>query len=334
MSAATHATAAGPAGASTASRRSLIYVPGMRAKPPPQAHRVLLWQCLLEGVRRADAAAAASLAAAPEILRLAAWGHLFYPEYRDPRLDQAGIAALLSDATPGPASVREVYGPRHRLRYLAHRAADRLPALAPWLAGAATRQNLRDAARYFANEGGIADQVRQLVAAELQAAWDAGHSVLLMAHSLGSVIAWDTLWALSRGPGARRPPGPVDLLLTLGSPLGTRFVQRRLLGSRREGPERYPLGIRRWQNLAARGGLTALGHRLARTYAPMRRLGLVEAIADQTDLINPFRGPEGLNVHRCYGYFVNPATGRAVAGWWQGTAQGPDWRRPSQPRDR
>lgn len=292
----------------------------MRAKPPPDVHRVLLWRCLLEGVRRADPAAAASLAAAPEVLRLAAWGHLFYPEYRDPRLDDAGIAALLADGAPGPGSVREVYSLAHRLRFVAHRVADRAPLLVRWLAGESTRQNLRDAARYFADEGGVAGRVRQLVAAELKDAWAAGESVLLMAHSLGSVIAWDTLWALSRGPEARQPPGPVDLFLTLGSPLGTRFVQRRLLGSQGSDADRYPLGIRRWQNLAARGGLTALGHRLARIYAPMRRLGLVDAIADQTDLINPFRGPEGLNVHRCYGYFVNPATGRAVAGWWRGAA--------------
>lgn len=320
MCAATHATAAGRAGASAADRRRLIYVPGMRAKPPPEVHRARLWRCLLEGVRRADPVAADSLARAPGILRLAAWGHLFYPEYRDPALDEAGIAALLEGPLPGPDSVGEVYSTRHRLRFLAHRVADRVPPLASLLAGPSTRQNLRDAARYFANEGGVADRVRQLVAAELEQAWAAGDSVLLMAHSLGSVIAWDTLWSLSRGPAARQPPGPVDLLLTLGSPLGTRFVRRRLLGGPGALPASYPLGIRRWQNLAARGGLTALEHRLARTYAPMRRLGLVEEIEDQVDLINPFRGPEGLNVHRCYGYFVNPATGRAVAGWWRGAA--------------
>jgi hypothetical protein len=299
--------------------RRLIYVPGLRAKPPPEVHRALLWKCLLEGVRRADGAAAESLARAPEVLRLAAWGHLFYPEYRDPRLDEASIAELLARPSPSRSSVREVLSLRHRLRFLAHRVADRVPILAERLAGEATRLNLQGAARYFSNQDGLADQVRGLLAAELRSAWAAGDSVLLMAHSLGSVIAWDTLWSLSRGRGAMPAPGAVDLFLTLGSPLGTRFVGRRLMGAGEAGARRYPLGIRRWRNLAALGGLTALGHRLSRIYAPMAELGLVEEISDQTDLINPFRDPDGLNVHRCYGYFVNHATGESVAGWWRAT---------------
>jgi hypothetical protein len=33
--------------------------------------------------------------------------------------------------------------------------------------------------------------------------------------------------------------------------------------------------------------------------------------------VNPFRGQEGLNAHKCYGYFVNAATGAAIADWWR-----------------
>jgi hypothetical protein len=50
----------------------------------------------------------------------------------------------------------------------------------------------------------------------------------------------------------------------------------------------------------------------------MRELGLTSAIIDRTDLVNPFHGADGLNVHRCYGYHVNAATGAVVAGWWRG----------------
>ncbi|MEO7387493.1 MAG: hypothetical protein ABIX37_11200, partial [Gammaproteobacteria bacterium] len=73
---------------------------------------------------------------------------------------------------------------------------------------------------------------------------------------------------------------------------------------------------------AAIGGLTALGHRFADDFAGMRRLGLVDDISDRTDLRNPFRGAEGLNVHRCYGYFVNAATGAAIAGFWRDATPG------------
>lgn len=291
-------------------RNRILYVPGIRAKPPPDLHRALVWKCLLEGIRRADAGTAASLAATPDCLRLILWGHEFYPEYRDIRPDEPAIAALLTGTQPDRQAIREVYGLRRRAVYLAHLFADRFPGLIDSLAGEGTRANIADSERYFRNADGVADRIRGLLRAELQSAWAAGERVLLMAHSFGSVIAWDTLWAL------RDHAGPVDLFLTMGSPLGTRYIRRRLMGAGAPGARQYPLGIRSWRNLCAIGGLTALGHRFAEDFAPMRELGLVAEITDRTDLINPFRGAEGLNVHRCYGYFVNAITGQAIARWW------------------
>jgi hypothetical protein len=185
-----------------------------------------------------------------------------------------------------------------------------------WLADANTRENLADSERYFRNADKVADRIRAILRAELQRAWAAGERILLMAHSFGSVIAWDTLWELGdKG-------GPIDLFLTMGSPLGTRYIRRQLKGAAAAATARYPRGIRRWHNLAALGGLTALGHRFGDDFSEMRQAGLVSAITDQTDLRNPFRGTEGLNVHRCYGYFVNAATGAAVAGFWQDQTPG------------
>jgi hypothetical protein len=287
-----------------------LYVPGLRAKPPPDVHRATLWRCLNEGVRRADPAVAESLGAVPDCLRLALWGHLIYPEYRDVRLDEPGIQALLANPAPGPDSIREVFGPRARLVYLAHRLGDRYPGLIGWLAAENTRINIEESERYFRNADGIGDRIRGILRAELERCWAAGERVLLMAHSFGSVIAWDTLWEF------RDRGGPIDLFLTLGSPLGTHYIRRRLRGATATGADRYPRGIRRWQNLAALGGLTALGHHFASDFAEMTLLRLTTAITDQTDLLNPFRGPDGLNVHKCYGYFVNPETGGAVARWW------------------
>lgn len=289
----------------------ILYVPGVRAKPPPEIHRLLLWRCLLEGIRRADPVVAGEMAAAPESLHMVPWGSLMYDGWRDPAADEPAIGALLADPAPGPDSIHEVFGWRHRVRFLAHRLGDRLPFLINWLASDGTRLNLDDSRRYFADADGIGGRIRALLRKELVEAWEADDRVLLMAHSFGSVIAWDTLWTL------RQEAGPIDLFLTLGSPLGTRFVRRRLLGADRAGADSYPLGIRHWRNLAAIGGLPALGHRFAEDFAPMLVSGLVESITDRTDLVNPFRGPEGLNVHRCYGYFVNPATGAVIADWWR-----------------
>lgn len=302
-------------------RRRILYVPGIRAKPSPALHHQVLLNCVIEGVRRADPLTAEALAATPDCLRLVPWGHLFYPQYRDLSLDAAGIAGLLADPLPLRARIGEIFGARRRLARLLHHLGDRAPWLINSLADADTRINIRDSMRYFENHDGSADRIRALLAAELQSAWRAGERVLLMAHSLGSVIAWDTLWSIGHSPQQENNCAGIDLFLTLGSPLGTRFVRSRLLGAGASGAGRYPQGIHRWRNLAALGDLTALGHRFADDYAEMLQLGLVVEITDQTDLVNPFRGQEGLNVHKCYGYFVNVATGSAIADWWR--ADGP-----------
>ena len=307
-----------PSSPGSRSIRRILYVPGVRAKPSPAIHRDMLGRCLVEGVRRADAGAAAELAAAPESVRLVPWGHLFYAQFRDERLDEPGIAALLADVKPGKDSIREVFGLQSRTNYLVHRVGDRYPGLIGLLAPDETRINIAESERYFRNVDGIGDRIRDLLRRELLQSWAAGERVLLMAHSFGSIIAWDTLWTL-RGEG-----GAIDLFLTLGSPLGTNYIQRRLMGAMADGAARYPTVISRWRNLVAVGDLTALGHRFAVDFAEMQNLGLVTGISDRTDLLNPYRDAEGLNVHRCYGYFVNVATGQAIAHWWRNAGIDPD----------
>lgn len=297
--------------------RRIVYVPGIRAKPVPAQHREVLSKCVIEGVRRADPLTAEVLSATPGCLHLVPWGHLFYPEYRDLGLDAAGIERLLTDPSPGRATIPEIFGPKRRLTRLLHQLGDRLPLLINWLADADTRINIEDSMRYFTNRDGVADRIRALLAAELQSAWAAGDRVLLMTHSLGSVIAWDTLWSLCHAARPAQTIAGIDMFLTLGSPLGTRFIRQRLLGAGASGAERYPCGIHRWRNLSALGDLMALGHRFADDYAEMRQLGLVAEITDQIDLVNPFRGEDGLNPHKCYGYFVNVTTGAAIADWWR-----------------
>ena len=52
--------------------------------------------------------------------------------------------------------------------------------------------------------------------------------VLLIGHSLGSVISYDTLWDLSHERGRTQH---VDLFMTLGSPLATHLIRQGLRGT-------------------------------------------------------------------------------------------------------
>ncbi len=132
---------------------------------------------------------------------------------------------------------------------------------------------------------------------------------------MGSVIALDSLWQLSQLENASVR---VDTLLTMGSPLGQRYLRKRLLGHAETGSDRYPTNIRHWINLAAVGDLTAIDPSLSDDFAEMRDLQLLESI-DDLSLYNYFRLNGQLNVHSEYGYLVNEVTGSVVADWWRRT---------------
>src|SRR5690606_8854955 len=119
---------------------------------------------------------------------------------------------------------------------LAHVAGDRWPFLGRRLADPNMRRLMHEANRYMKNRDGSGTAIRAVVRETLDAAWQAGEPILLIGHSLGSVIAYDTLWEAS-GDGHA---GRVELFMTLGSPIATRFVQRSLLGSSERGAARYP----------------------------------------------------------------------------------------------
>ncbi|WP_407560412.1 hypothetical protein [Streptomyces sp. 184] len=79
---------------------------------------------------------------------------------------------------------------------------------------------------------------------------------VVVAHSLGSVVAYEALCA---GPDL-----PNMTLVTLGSPLAVRnLVFERLLPRPREGYGRWPAPVKSWTNIADRGDIVALVRELA-----------------------------------------------------------------------
>lgn len=114
---------------------------------------------------------------------------------------------------------------------------------------------------------------------------------VLVAHSLGSVVAYETLCA--------RPELPVTDLVTLGSPLGLRgIVFDRLAPAPADGTAAWPGGTRRWTNIADRGDVVALPDRLAPRFGT--------AVSDQ-------RIDNGTRMHDLARYLSAPKTGTAIA---------------------
>ena len=291
----------------------ILYVPGLLPKPEPRAHRDALLRCLIAGTRRLDEKVALDIAANLHCFDVVSWTYDFYQEHRDIALDAAAIEAVIEQGMASPEDIIEASSWRRRRARRLFAAADIMPFLIPHIASERQEMHLRDLRRYQRDRDDIAEHTRQMLKMPLRAAAEAGRPVLLVAHSMGSVIAWDSLWQMSHND---RDHVSVDLLLTMGSPLGQRFIQKRLFGYAEQGERRYVKGIRCWTNLAALGDLTAIDYELANDFAPMLEHGLVESIEDRS-LSNYFRLNGDLNVHAEYGYLANSVTAQVVIEWWR-----------------
>jgi len=98
-----------------------------------------------------------------------------------------------------------------------------------------TKELLTEVYLYFYGRGDTTD-IRDVILARMDAMMREKRPHVVIAHSWGSVIAYDYL---SRG----MYDGEVGALITLGSPLGQDYVQERL------GTTAYPAPVRHWLNV-------------------------------------------------------------------------------------
>ena len=294
--------------------RHVVFIPGKNPKPAPALHREVLWRCITAGARGAAEASAADMERLAARFHIAGWNRMYYGADADIHGDLPWVAHMLANPDRDPLAR---LGPwRVRWTRFIYTLGDLFPFLTQLAADADMRQTIEETRRYFENRDGIAGRIRQRVKDELRPLFDAGHSVMLVGHSLGSVIAYDTLWELSWKDAS---PWHVDRFLTLGSPLGMFYVQRRLSGHGERGARRYPANIRHWTNVSAGGDLTALDRHLRNDFHAMLGLGMVQDLTDYTHGVDAlFRTADGPNPHRCYGYFFNPLVARLITAWMRG----------------
>jgi hypothetical protein len=133
-----------------------------------------------------------------------------------------------------------------------------------------------------------------------------GKRVMLIAHSMGPIVAYDVLRDLGRELAGLQ----VDHLVTIGSPLGTPYV---LYQIRRENASiRTPSAVRRWTNLANRRDPIAVDVHLADEFEPNDRgVGVEDRL-----VINGYVAPNGRpNHHKVYGYLGAPELSQLVKGF-------------------
>ncbi len=135
-----------------------------------------------------------------------------------------------------------------------------------------------------------------------------GSRIMLIGHSMGSIIGYDVLRILGRDD----PQFRVDHFVTIGAPLGLPHVKFKI--SQENDLVRTPSVVGRWTNFADRRDVVAVEAKLADDYEPNDQ-GV--KVAD-VPVINAYRSPldryppDRPNYHKSYGYLRTPEMSNVV----------------------
>jgi hypothetical protein len=155
---------------------------------------------------------------------------------------------------------------------------------------------------HYHSEDAFAREVRQRVCGEIER--HADKPVLLVAHSMGSIIAYDCLRLLERDA----PSLKIAHFVTMGSPLGLADVKLKV--SSEFGAVRVPNNVEHWTNLADQRDLAAVAGALEGDYPSNDHGVSIEDIS----VVNSYIRPNGeTNPHKSYGYLRTPEFSRIVA---------------------
>ncbi|GAA5069181.1 hypothetical protein [Streptomyces similanensis] len=240
----------------------VVLVHGIAQETKGEESLLLDWYpALCDGLKRAEAEPVDRAE-----VSMAFWGHVFRPAGRrtlgPPVLDASDVEQGLEEELllgwweAASAAETRVPGPEEPARLRTPRPVQRaLDALSHSAFFAGLGESLlihaaRQVRRYFTEPA-----VRAGVQAEF-ARCVTDRTELVIAHSLGSVIAYEGLCA--------HPEWPDLTLITLGSPLGVRkMVFDRLEPAPAGGFARWPAPVRKWTNIADSGDAVALAKELA-----------------------------------------------------------------------
>ncbi len=250
------------------------------------------------------------------------WADILHPQPLDPREeDEENILFLREPYVPA-----DDFGHReidyHRKRWLdfIEKQMDRLLLKEdmsinfPLLTEAVLNRYFHDLEIYFHDQDDkpfskaanrAKEYIRQRVAGVLQR--HKGKEILLIAHSMGSIITYDVLTQLV-------PDVEIDTLITIGSPLGLPVVMSKLFAEHREQMQALkkpasPENIhKRWYNLSDLEDLVAINYNLADDYHPNSR-----GVRAQDMIVNNNYHANGeRNPHKSYGYLRTPECARAI----------------------
>lgn len=172
--------------------------------------------------------------------------------------------------------------------------------------------------RYLDDADGLREACEARLLESLLPAFERGDDVLLLSHGLGSVIGYDALWRLSHDAelAATAPAMRTRTWITMGSPLASEFVKRRLRGAGAPAASRYPGRLTTWLNVAAEDDFQCHDKTVANDYEALLRQRRLSRIHDYRIYNLALRYGRS-NPHSAVGYLVHPRVSRLLADWLQ-----------------
>ena len=172
-----------------------------------------------------------------------------------------------------------------------------------------------DMAHYWNQDHQFGSDIRWRLTEPLADAMAAGDEILMVCHSLGSIVAFDVLWKFSHyGEYQFLREKKIQTWITLGSPLGDATVIRNLKGRGAKGQRRFPDNICRWHNVAAEDDFIAYDQTVENDYRLMISEGLIRSILDHRIYNLSVRGGKS-NPHFVTGYLMSPVVAGLIGNW-------------------
>ena len=163
---------------------------------------------------------------------------------------------------------------------------------------AVLKAKLQDLHQYYEDEDVRDELRRRLESSLLSAGGSRGNRLMVISHSMGTIIAYDVL----REFGRRYPDFRVQHWITIGSPLGMSTVKYKI--KQEYDLARTPTVVDRWSNFADRRDPVAVDSSLADDYAPNASGVAVEDHA----VINDWAKLR----HKSYGYLRCPEVSQVI----------------------
>ncbi|WP_155912042.1 alpha/beta hydrolase [Methylobacterium sp. 77] len=279
--------------------RVIIGIHGLANKPPADEKTRWWKEAIAEGLSRNEGVADPRFA-----FEFVYWADLRYDapltkdENREPYRPYDGIGPMTGGDEAPALTAKEVLAPV----YAGIDIVEEVTGITP-VDDVILESRFDDLWHYHAEQS-FARAVRRRLIERLEAFRD--HRILLVAHSMGSVIAYDALMQLEQEDSSVK----VEHLVTAAAPLGLAKVKLKFEAE--HGALRVPNNVLAWTNLTDSNDIVSIMGKLETDYGP-NNAGM--RVADRR-VVNAYLRPDATsNHHKSYGYLRTPEFSRVACGY-------------------